>query len=143
MTTPRKPRHKPCGSCPYRKDVPSGVWDESEYRKLPLFDKPTAEQPVGVFLCHSQDGSLCAGWAACHNKQEGGHELMSLRIGVAMGTTDPSAWEYTTDVPIFASGQEACDHGLQQVESPPKEANVLIAKLKRAQELRGDEDSDD
>ena len=27
-------RSQPCSSCPYRKDVPSGVWAHHEYEKL-------------------------------------------------------------------------------------------------------------
>nr|WP_280343300.1 DUF6283 family protein [Nocardia neocaledoniensis] len=28
------PAPRPCVSCPYRRDVPSGVWDFGEYEKL-------------------------------------------------------------------------------------------------------------
>ena len=43
-----QPAKNPCGSCPYRKDVPSGVWAVSEYLKLVEYDRPTGEQPVHV-----------------------------------------------------------------------------------------------
>ena len=66
----KAPAKNPCGSCPYRRDVPSGVWDESEYHKLPEFDKPTAEQPPRVFMCHQDNDRLCAGWVACHDMDE-------------------------------------------------------------------------
>lgn len=29
-----KCRTEPCETCPYRRDVPSGVWSADEYRKL-------------------------------------------------------------------------------------------------------------
>jgi uncharacterized protein DUF6283 len=33
---PIRPRRRPCPSCPYRRDVPSGLWDTCEYDKLCL-----------------------------------------------------------------------------------------------------------
>jgi hypothetical protein len=44
--------------------VPSGAWVAEEYAKLPAYDRPTGEQPAGLFLCHQQDGRACAGWVA-------------------------------------------------------------------------------
>jgi hypothetical protein len=35
------PTKYPCPSCPYRKDVPSGVWAPEEYDKLPAYDNDT------------------------------------------------------------------------------------------------------
>jgi hypothetical protein len=42
------PAPKPCESCPYRKDVPSGVWSEGEYRKLPQYDLLARAIAVGL-----------------------------------------------------------------------------------------------
>jgi hypothetical protein len=53
------PARNPCGSCPYRKDVPSGVWETLEYEKLPPYDGETFEQPFEAFFCHQQNGRLC------------------------------------------------------------------------------------
>lgn len=60
------PAPRPCDSDPYRKDVPSGIWDASEYAKLARYDGPTANQPAGLFLCHLIDkksarARICAG----------------------------------------------------------------------------------
>jgi hypothetical protein len=61
----------PCGSCPYRRDVPSGIWDASEYAKLPGYDAGWPdEQPTAAFFCHQQDDELCSGWVGCHNMVE-------------------------------------------------------------------------
>lgn len=54
----KAPAKNPCGSCPYRRDVPSGIWSEEEYDKLPQYDLPTGDQPPNVFLCHQQNGRL-------------------------------------------------------------------------------------
>ena len=35
----RRVRPKPCASCPYRCDVPSGVWHPDEYAKLEVYDR--------------------------------------------------------------------------------------------------------
>jgi hypothetical protein len=113
---------RPCGSCPYRRDVPSGVWAESEYDKLPDYDAPTWSQPLGLFMCHQRDGCLCAGWLACH-----GRELLAVRL--ARDTVDPAVHGYTTDVPVFASGAEAAAHGKRGIDRPDPKAKKLVAKL--------------
>ncbi|MFD7961193.1 DUF6283 family protein [Streptomyces zaomyceticus] len=52
------PAPRPCASCPYRRDVPSGVWSRGDYVKLPLYDGPTWTQPaVGAVPV-----SLARGW---------------------------------------------------------------------------------
>lgn len=128
------PAPNPCGSCPYRRDVPSGVWDPEEYRKLPEFDRPTFEQPPSVFLCHQQDGRLCAGWTACHDM----NESLGLRIAAAMGRIGiedmATVIHYTTNVPLFDSGTEAAEHGLRDVAEPGPKANRTIAKLSKRME---------
>ena len=64
-------RKTPCPSCPYRRDVPSGIWDASEYDKLPGYDGDVPDQltagAFGLFHCHSQQENLCAGWVGCHD----------------------------------------------------------------------------
>lgn len=69
-----------CSSCPYRRDVPAGIWHADEYEKLRAYDRDTSEQPMAPFLCHQQDGTLCAGWVAVH-----GMNLLGLRVGIASG----------------------------------------------------------
>ncbi len=126
MTRPR-PSAAPCGTCPYRRDVPSGVWDESEYAKLPLYDGETFEQIMkggtGLFFCHQNDGHLCAGWVGCHDTSQ----LLALRFN----PVDPSTFDYQSPVPLFASGAEAAAHGLADVASPSPAARVAIGKLAR------------
>jgi hypothetical protein len=125
----KEPAKHPCGSCPYRRDVPSGVWDESEYDKLPEFDKPTAQQPPRVFMCHQGNDRLCAGWVACHDM----YESLGFRIAAADldKTTIDAILDYTTDVPLFASGAEAAAHGLAKLYEPPPKARKIIDKLNR------------
>jgi hypothetical protein len=123
----RPPALRPCGSCPYRLDVPSGVWSRDEYDKLPLYDGETGEQDPSVFLCHQQDGHACAGWVACHDM----NESLGLRVATALGiVADPEPFiEYTTDVPVFATGAEAREHGLAELELPGEKAVRTIDKL--------------
>jgi len=124
--TPPGPGKAPCGTCPYRRDVPAGVWDASEYEKLPAYDGETWEQAmkgaIGLFYCHQQDGNLCAGWVGCHDMDQ----MLALRIS----RVDPSTFDYVSPVPLFASGQEACDHGMSGVLDPGKDALLAIKKLR-------------
>lgn len=130
MTT-LAPAAAPCVSCPYRRDVPSGVWAPEEYAKLPPFDQPTPFQPLALFFCHQQDGRLCAGWCATHDMDES----LALRLAAADGRISQDDLEavlwYETPVPVFASGAEAAAHGLAAVESPPAEAVAVIHRLDR------------
>lgn len=48
-------RTEPCSSCPYRRDVPSGVWHREEYEKLLQYDDSTEILPA--FMCHQP--ALC------------------------------------------------------------------------------------
>lgn len=115
----------PCGTCPYRRDVPSGVWDASEYAKLPRYDGETFEQfekgGTGLFFCHQNDGKLCAGWVGCHD--------MRHAIAVRLSPVAPETFTYRSPVPLFSSGAEAAAHGMAEVACPGEDANRAIAKL--------------
>lgn len=127
----RAPAPRPCVSCPYRQDVPSGVWAAEEYLKLPDYDRPTGEQPVGLFHCHQQDGRVCAGWAAVHDMDEN----LALRFAASTGTLSPedavATRDYETDVPLWPSGLAAAEHGLRAIRRPGKAARQMIERLER------------
>ena len=131
----REPARNPCGSCPYRRDVPSGVWAESEYAKLPAYDNAeTFAQPGGLFLCHQQDGRVCAGWAGCHDMDN------NLALRFAASDMDPEVLDaildYRTDVPLWESGAAAAAHGMAEIETPDARARRVVAKIERKQARR-------
>ena len=119
---------KPCHSCPYRCDVPSGIWDVTEYDKLPEYDKETFEQPQKMFLCHQQNGCLCRGWLDCH-----GSHLLSIRIASVMGLVDDNQLEQAFNegpkVAVFSSGAEAAKHGKRGIKQLSVAALGMIQKL--------------
>jgi hypothetical protein len=119
----------PCGSCPYRQDVLSGLWEATEYDKLPAYDGPTWGQAMSLFLCHQRTGNLCAGWLACHDP----HELLALRLHHR--SVDPAVYDYETDIPVFNSGAEAREHGMRNIKRPGATAKRMIAGLVRKQEI--------
>lgn len=123
------PAKSPCGSCPYRQDAPTGLWHHELYAKLPEYDKPMPDQPHLPFGCHQQDGRLCAGWVGTHNMEQN----LALSFALLQGWITPQVFltclRYTTTVPLFASGQEACDHGLQDYEDPPERTKRIVDKL--------------
>ena len=130
------PPKKPCGSCPYRRDVPAGVWEAVEYEKLPAYDRETSSQPAGVFLCHQRDGCLCGGWLMAHDRAH----LLALRFAAAR--LDPAVWDYDAGgVPCFGSGLEAAMHGLSGINEPSAAARRVIAGLERLQAARKGETS--
>ncbi|MER7805377.1 DUF6283 family protein [Streptomyces parvulus] len=135
MSSPlRQPAPRPCDSCPYRRDVPSGVWAHEEYEKLRRYDAPTVEQPPGLFQCHQNDQNstvsrICAGWAGCHD----GQHLLALRVALLEGRISQETFTatsgYHSPVPLFASGREAADHGQAEIPRPGQEAARLIGKI--------------
>lgn len=121
MTDYPKPSAAPCGTCPYRRDVPSGIWDGTEYAKLPAYDRETWEQPPALFFCHRNDGHLCAGWVGCHDT----NHLLAMRLH----RVDPSTFDYVSPIPLFGSGREAAAHGMADLANPKKAARAAISKL--------------
>lgn len=119
-------RKEPCSSCPYRQDVPSGVWAEETYDKLVPYDAPTGDQPGGAFACHSTPDHECHGWAVTHSNRGHAYELLALRIMEADGEEvripEPG-------VPMFSSGTEAAEHGKRDIEHPSEEALAMVEKL--------------
>jgi len=120
-------RAKPCLACPYRIDVPSGVWSWSEYEKLRPYDNPTGEQPFEPFACHAGPDQLCNGWAVCHTTRGNEHDLLSLRL---IGYPDIPV----SKIPLHASGNDAADFGQQDIEEPTDEAKVVVDKLMQRHE---------
>lgn len=127
---PLTPRKTPCASCPYRKNVPSGIWAPEEYDKLPRYDEPTYAQPTAVFQCHQGDREVCSGWLGHGDPTQ----LLAVRIGVSAGEVDPSCFDYQTDVELFSSGQEAAQHGVRELYAPSAEASAAITKIVRVRE---------
>lgn len=129
MSGEAAPSKNPCGSCPYRRDVPSGGWAPEEYAKLPAYDSDTPYQPAAAFFCHQQNGRLCAGWVGCHDM----HDNLALRMASLMGVIDiasaEAALSYETSVPLFDSGTDAMLHGLADVETPGEKAQKVVARL--------------
>jgi len=123
----------PCKSCPYRRDVPSGVWAASEYEKLPDYDGEITDQlrngATALFGCHQANGDLCAGWVGTH----GPHNLLALRLHA--GVVHRSVWDYESPVPLFSSGQEACDHGKALIDVPNEGAKRIVKRLMRKRGL--------
>jgi hypothetical protein len=117
-------RSRPCSTCPYRRDVPSGMWAAEEYDKLPLYDAPTPAQPVEGFACHSTPDEWCNGWALTHSNRGQEHELLALRFHGVTDLPEPA-------VPLFASGAEAAAHGMRDIDDPSPAACAAVARLER------------
>jgi hypothetical protein len=130
------PAKAACKSCPYRRDVPSGIWDADEYEKLPDYDAETAYQPIGVFQCHQQNGRICAGWAGCHDMTQS----LALRLASSFGhISDEDLYatlDYESPVALFESGAQAAAHGLAALENPDSRARRAIARLEHKQARR-------
>lgn len=128
------PARNPCGSCPYRRDVPSGVWSAEEYAKLPPYDNDTPFQPPSAFFCHQQNGRLCAGWVGCHDMDNS----LALRFASLHDTVDEAGFEaaldYVSPVPLWGSGAEAAAHGMAELESPGTPARRTMDKLRAKQQ---------
>ncbi|HEY5857763.1 MAG TPA: DUF6283 family protein [Aldersonia sp.] len=129
------PAPRPCATCPYRVDVPSGVWAADQYEKLRRYDTDTAMQPHALFLCHQTDADsshrrLCAGWVGCH-----GDQLLALRLAGLDGRLTPAtiqaAVDYVSPVPLFETGAAAARHGQAEIDHPSRSATAAIRKISR------------
>ena len=117
-------RSAPCSACPYRKDVPSGVWQYHEYQKLREYDEPTFAQPFAWFACHATPDHACNGWAVVHSNRGHEFDLVALRIrGIYPDQIPDAATE------MFASGNEAADHGQADIEDPTEDAVAVQERL--------------
>lgn len=118
-------RSQSCTACPYRRDVPSGVWECHEYEKLREYDEITPNQPFATFRCHVTPEHLCHGWVAVHMNRGHEYELIALRVWPVDGEIpdkDPS---------LFDSGNEAADHGQRDYGRPSRQARQTSQRLLR------------
>ena len=124
----------PCVSCPYRRDVPSGIWDTSEYDKIVPYDQPTSLQPTAVFMCHQADGALCRGWLDCH-----GQELLAIRLAANKGEVNTDAVMNALvegpNVQVFESAADAAEHGRADIDAPDDEARRMVHKIMKKRRL--------
>lgn len=129
------PGRAPCAFCPYRRDVPSGVWARTQYELLRGYDGSTTDQILAgvtrLFMCHKANGHLCAGWVGCHDMDE------SLALRFHSDELDlPAVMEYVSPVPLFSSGAEAADHGERDLRHPSDEARAAVALIARLRARR-------
>ena len=120
----KKIRPLPCEACPYRRDVPSGIWATHEYEKLREFDAPTQLQPIATFACHASPQAVCNGWAIVHNSRGHEFELAGLRVWPPEGGIPEPV------VPLFSSGNEAADHGEREIQHPSPQAFAMMDRLR-------------
>ncbi|MEV0357160.1 DUF6283 family protein [Nocardia sp. NPDC050697] len=128
----RPPAPRPCESCPYRVDVPSAVWSFADYEKLRDYDDQHGPRMMQLFQCHQVDADsdqarLCGGWVGCH-----GADSLGLRMAVLTGSMDPAVFAYESPVELFASGNEAADHGQAEMDDPREAAVRLMNKIARS-----------
>jgi hypothetical protein len=131
MTQFKAPLPIACGACPYRQDAPSGLWAKEQYEVLPPYDADMPDQPPAAFLCHEQNGHLCAGWVGCHK----GDQLLGVMVAAAMGLLSPDEFQLVLtyrphpDVPLFKSATEAAEHGLRDIAKPSPRAQTMARQL--------------
>lgn len=129
MADKHKALKEPCKFCPYRQDVPSGVWAAEEYQKLPGYDGEIIDQfengGHGLFLCHEKNGCLCTGWLACH----GAENLLAIRLHGRF--VSEQVFDIDPKTPVFSSGAEAALHGLKGVPAPDEKARRAIDILEK------------
>jgi hypothetical protein len=121
---------EPCFSCPYRKDVPSGVWHTEEYEKLRKYDEPPiGEMPaLEIFLCHQTKVAgqeiVCKGWCMVHI------DSIAVRLAQLQGQLFPEAFT-PTKAELHASGNAAADFGEKDIKRPKANAVKVSEKLRR------------
>lgn len=130
-------RKRPCGTCPYRLDVPSAIWNAADYAKLGRYDGDVPDQIAAgatkLFDCHLRSGELCAGWVGCHDMLNS----LAIRLAAMEGDEiDPAVFQYGSPVPLFPTGAAAAAHGMRDIEAPGPAARRKIAGLIRLARVR-------
>jgi len=129
-----RPAARPCPTCPYRRDAPSGLWAAHEYAKLPGYDGDISDQvdaeAFQLFNCHTDRERLCAGWVSCHDM----HNNLAVRLH--SGELDPMIYDYVSPVLLFASGSEAAAHGVRDIADPDFDSRLAADKLRRIRKRR-------
>src|SRR5262245_53386882 len=96
-----KCRREPCSSCPYRQDVPGGVWDAEEYEKLAGFSAPFPA--LAYFLCHqggTEHPQLCRGWLKVER------DSVAVRLLLHTGQLTPAERDRPVTVALYPTGAE-------------------------------------
>lgn len=120
----------PCTTCPYRRDVPSGIWAAEEYAKLPGYDRETLQQPAMLFMCHQQTGGLCTGWLQSHANRPHAYDLLALRLCRQLDNAAVSAVALSEPrVPLFRTGAAAARHGMKEIKRPGRKAKAAVARV--------------
>lgn len=124
----------PCATCPYRKDTPAGIWNRSEYDKLPAWDGTEMhEMNTRLFLCHSANlagnKAVCRGWLEVHCENKG------VRLNLINGRITSNG--IPTKVPLHNSGADARRAGLRGIKKPSTKAHEAINKLDRVRRAKG------
>lgn len=132
MAKPLKVEARPCSTCPYRRDVPSGLWAEHEYEKLPAYDDGGSPPALGIFLCHhsglGKEETVCRGWLTV------AAESPAARLATLTGAVTNEQRFAPVDVPLYSSGAEAAEAGLAEIADPGPQARVMIDRLGRKRE---------
>lgn len=122
----------PCASCPYRRDVPSGIWHRDEYEKLREYDRDGSDgqiPPIAVFHCHKELDTkvptVCRGWLTVHS------ESIAVRFAQITGLIDPMAIYAKVKEKLYRSGNEAADAGEKGIKRPSRAARSMAEKLLR------------
>lgn len=121
----------PCSSCPYRRDVPSGIWAREEYEKLRAYDDNNV---FGVFLCHHSPSmdrdAVCRGWLVVHA------DSVAVRLAVCQGIIRREDYGRPCDTPLYKTGNAAANAGIKGIKRPGIKARRAIDKLiaKRAKD---------
>jgi len=126
-----KMKSKACGSCPYLRSTPSGIWHPEEYEKLCKYDDETFLQPLGVFCCHNEPNAFCHGWLEVHGKA---HDLLSLRMAASSLPEDFFIPEKT--VLTYNSGSEAMDSGMEGIKHPSRDAVLKMESIARTRKRK-------
>lgn len=117
-----------CGSCPYHRDTPSGVWAADHYQLLATYDEQPGQTPaLATFHCHQENATgrptVCRGWLSTHR------DSVAVRLALCMGKLQPADVPTQPEPDYYGTGTEASLAGLAEIDAPSPEAQRLMDKL--------------
>lgn len=120
----------PCGTCPYRRSTPVGVWDQYEYDKLRAMDAIDPQEAMArsaageeislrkllgvIYNCHLNDGTICRGWLADQKRRNIPSIALRLELTRRPELVQTLEKVDATDPDLYDSVAEMCAANAEQ-----------------------------
>lgn len=107
-------KHRPCGTCPFRRDSTPGYWHREHFQSLVDHCQGDGIRWMSCH-CDQSGGTICSGWAYTL-----GYDAIGLRLAVLLGRFDPDKID-VSGLDLYASAGEmlAANNAVYEAQGQP------------------------